>query len=82
MTLERKGVPPPQRKPVDANAEIQWIPAPWVYFMEFCARMSHGEIEKLKIQDGVPVLAELTRQKVKFAAPGNGATGKKEPVSV
>jgi hypothetical protein len=50
--------------------------------MEFCAQMSHGEIEKLKIQDGVPVLAELTRQKVKFAAPCNGAAGKKEPASV
>jgi len=28
--------------------------------------MQHGEIEKLKIQDGLPVLAELTTKKVKF----------------
>jgi hypothetical protein len=29
--------------------------------------MQHGEIERLKIQDGLPVLAELTKKKVKFA---------------
>lgn len=73
---------PQPRTAGNGNAEVQWIPAPWVHFMEFCAQMSHGEIEKLKIQDGVPVLAELTRQKVKFAAPCNGAAGKKEPASV
>jgi hypothetical protein len=28
--------------------------------------MGHGEIENLKIQDGLPVLAEVTRRKVKF----------------
>jgi hypothetical protein len=28
--------------------------------------MRHGEIEQLKIQDGLPLLAETVRQKVKF----------------
>ena len=28
----------------------------------------HGEVECLKIQDGIPVLAEVTRKKVKFAS--------------
>lgn len=38
----------------------------WVAFIKYCERMAHGEIEKLKIQDGLPVLAEVTTQKVKF----------------
>jgi hypothetical protein len=29
--------------------------------------MKHGEIERLRIQDGVPVLAEITKKKVKFS---------------
>ena len=39
----------------------------WHAFIEYCAKLQHGEIEILKIQDGLPVLAEVTRKKVKFA---------------
>jgi hypothetical protein len=39
----------------------------WQAFIEYCLEMQHGEIERLKIQDGLPVLAELTKKKVKFA---------------
>ncbi len=39
----------------------------WVAFIRYCERLGHGEIEKLKIQDGLPVLAEITTQKVKFS---------------
>jgi len=28
--------------------------------------MRHGEIERLVIQDGLPVLAEVSRKKVRF----------------
>lgn len=39
----------------------------WRAFVRYCAELQHGEIEGLKIQDGLPVLAEVTRKKVKFA---------------
>jgi hypothetical protein len=39
----------------------------WRAFIEYCAELQHGEIEILKIQDGLPVLAEVVRKKVKFA---------------
>jgi hypothetical protein len=39
----------------------------WRAFVRYCAELQHGEIEMLKIQDGLPVLAEVTRKKVKFA---------------
>lgn len=38
----------------------------WTFFIRYCAAMGHGEIEKLKIQDGVPVMAEITTKKVRF----------------
>ncbi len=38
----------------------------WTRLMRYCAELGHGEIEKLKIQDGVPVFADIVREKVKF----------------
>ena len=38
----------------------------WRALARYCADLRHGEIERLKIQDGLPVLAEVTRQKIKF----------------
>ena len=39
----------------------------WRAFIRYCAELGHGEIELLKIQDGLPVLAEKIKQKVKFS---------------
>jgi hypothetical protein len=38
----------------------------WRAFVRYCAELQHGEIETLKIQDGLPVLAEVIKKKVKF----------------
>ncbi len=38
----------------------------WARLMRYCEELGHGEIEKLKIQDGVPVIADIVREKVKF----------------
>ena len=38
----------------------------WLAFVRFCQELRHGEIERLKIQDGLPVLAEVTKKKIKF----------------
>lgn len=38
----------------------------WLAFIRFCQDLGHGEIERLAIQDGLPVLAEVTKKKVKF----------------
>jgi hypothetical protein len=48
-----------------ARASADVHPA-WVRLMRYCAELGHGEIEKLKIQDGVPVIADVVREKVKF----------------
>jgi hypothetical protein len=52
-----------------AHKEIvhQLHPA-WLRLIEYCARLGHGEIEKLKIQDGLPMAAEITTRKIKFSS--------------
>jgi hypothetical protein len=54
------------RRPRPVGTELS--PA-WCEFIRFCADLKFGEIERLSIQDGVPVLAEVTKKKVKFPAP-------------
>ena len=39
----------------------------WQAFIAFCRELGHGEIQVLKIQDGVPVLAEKVIEKIKFS---------------
>ena len=39
----------------------------WVRLMRYCAELGHGEIEKLKIQDGLPMTADVTTRKIKFS---------------
>ena len=39
----------------------------WLRLMRYCADLGHGEIEKLKIQDGLPMTAEVTTRKIKFS---------------
>jgi hypothetical protein len=40
----------------------------WLAFIRYCVELQHGEIEVLKIQDGLPVMAEVVRKKIKFAS--------------
>jgi len=39
----------------------------WLQFIRYCTELGHGEIEKLKIQDGLPVIAETAIKKIRFA---------------
>lgn len=39
----------------------------WLQFIRYCGELGHGEIEKLKIQNGLPMIAELAVKKIKFA---------------
>jgi hypothetical protein len=38
----------------------------WAAFVRFCRELGHGEIEKLRIQDGLPMSAEIVREKIRF----------------
>ena len=65
---ERKNAPETRRDGTanKGRPEASLHPA-WVAFVRYCQEMGHGEIEKLKIQDGIPVLVEVSRQKIKFS---------------
>ncbi|MFQ6083807.1 MAG: hypothetical protein ACE5WD_10670 [Candidatus Aminicenantia bacterium] len=39
----------------------------WFSFIKYCEKIKYGEIEKLKIQDGLPMIAEEVKKKVKFS---------------
>lgn len=39
----------------------------WYSFIKFCEVLGYGEIDKLKIEDGLPMLAEEVKKKIKFA---------------
>ena len=52
--------------PVAGSVNEQALPPAWREFIRFCRDLRHGEIERLSIQDGVPVLAEVTTRKIKF----------------
>ena len=47
---------------------IDGVHPAWQRLMRYCAELGHGEIEKLKIQDGLPMAAEVTTRKVKFGS--------------
>ncbi len=55
-----------ERKNDDNKKVVQLIPEEWARLIRFCQELGYGEIEKLKIQDGVPVIADIVREKVKF----------------
>jgi hypothetical protein len=40
--------------------------ASWLALIRLCEELQHGEIEKIKIQDGIPVIAEIVTRKIKF----------------
>ena len=46
----------------------QPLPPAWRAFVHYCEQLGHGEIQVLKIQDGLPVMAELAIKKIKFGA--------------
>lgn len=39
----------------------------WYGFIKYCEALGFGEIERLKIQNGLPIIAEEVRKKVNFA---------------
>lgn len=50
----------------DVHADLNLHTA-WLQFIRYCTELGYGEIEKLKIQDGLPMIAETAIKKIKFA---------------
>ena len=56
----------PQREEKWDHSRLVNLHPLWLSFMRYCESMDNGEIDILKIQDGLPVFAEETRDKVEF----------------
>jgi hypothetical protein len=67
MQHAHKSMKPTVNPPATDVAADALHPA-WREFVRYCVWLKHGEIEKLKIQDGLPVLAEVIKKKVRFAS--------------
>ena len=65
-TAETNLNPVPARRVPESRTSANVHPA-WLRLIRYCADLGHGEIEKLKIQDGLPMAAEVTTRKVKFS---------------
>jgi hypothetical protein len=50
------------------NESTDGLSEAWRNFIRYCQQLGHGEIECLKIQDGVPVMAEVVREKIRFSS--------------
>ena len=57
-----------RRAPVKLTGKLhsELLHSSWLAFIRYCWELQHGEIERLKIQDGLPVLAEVIKEKIKF----------------
>lgn len=51
----------------ESKKVVREISPCWVQFIAFCEKMGFGEIENLKIQNGVPMMAEQVTKKIKFS---------------
>lgn len=45
---------------------MTYIHPAWHSFIKYCESLRYGEIDKVKIQDGLPMIAEEVKKKIKF----------------
>ena len=51
------------------NSRYIQIHPGWYEFIKYCESIYYGEIDKIKIKEGRPVLAEEVKRKVRFLEP-------------
>ena len=51
-----------------SDAAREHLHPAWKDFIGYCQELQFGEVEKLKIQNGVPMMAEVTTRKIKFGS--------------
>jgi hypothetical protein len=51
---------------VDVSSVHGELHPAWQALIRFCRELKHGEIERINIQDGLPVSAEVVRKKIRW----------------
>ena len=64
---KKKEAPPGMKVvPVGSEDANNALHPAWQALIRFCRELKHGEIERINIQDGLPVSAEVTRKKIRW----------------
>lgn len=63
--MSSKTVPPAEGKTVVGPSAGELHPA-WRAFIQYCRELDHGEIDCIKIQNGLPVSAEVIKKKIRW----------------
>ena len=66
VTNDGNGLQKARTVTVGETAAATSLHPAWLALVRYCADLQHGEIERLKIQDGLPMLAEVTKKKIRF----------------
>lgn len=51
---------------IDSEDRNQELHPAWQELIRFCRDLGYGEIERLNIQDGLPVSAEVIKKKIRW----------------
>lgn len=51
---------------IDSEPTSRELHPAWQALIRFCRDLKHGEIERINIQDGLPVSAELIKKKIRW----------------
>jgi hypothetical protein len=52
---------------MESQIEGKKLSPAWISFIKFCEKLGHGKVERLEISNGVPVLAEIVKEKWKIS---------------
>ena len=63
----QEGAPSQNQGPLhNARGETLPLHPAWQALIRFCREVGHGEIERIRIQDGLPVSAEVVTKKIRW----------------
>jgi hypothetical protein len=62
MSLNREKRVGDSRKYVSVKVHKNWCD-----FIHYCEKLRYGEIQSLRIQDGIPQIAEVVKKKINFS---------------
>lgn len=51
----------------DMGADLVDLNPQWIKFIRYCEKIGFGELQKIQIQNGIPVSAEKATKKIKFS---------------
>lgn len=50
----------------------------WMTFIRYCEDLGFGELEKIRIRNGIPVMAEQAIKKIKFSSEAHNGNHPRE----